>query len=91
MKLELPKNVFLGFAINVYNDMEFAEEIEYSNSYTNYENAKSDYEIEKNKANGNYFVELIARIEIEQEDGRFETNERQLAHNFSKDVQDGEQ
>lgn len=81
MILELPKNVFLGFTMNVYKDMEFAEEIEYSNSYTDYENAKADYEIEKNKANGSYFVELIARTEIEYEDGRFETDERQLAHN----------
>lgn len=81
MKLEPPKNVFLGFTISVYKDMEFAEEIEYSNTYTDYEKAKADYEQEIKTANGNYFVELTARTEVEFEDGRFETDERQLAHN----------
>ena len=76
-----PKSVFLGFSIHVYKDMEFADEIEYSMTYTDYEQAKSEYEKEKNKANGFYFVELITRTEVEFEDGKFETDERQLAHN----------
>lgn len=81
MILEPPKSVFLGFSVHVYKDMEFAEEIEYSMSYADYEQAKSGYEKEKENANGKYFVELTARTEVEFEDGRFKTDERQLAHN----------
>ncbi len=81
MILEPPKNVLVGFIVNIYKDMELADELEYSSYYIDYKNAKADYEIEKNKSNGNYFVELIAQTEIEYEDDRFETDERQLAHN----------
>ena len=81
MILEPPKNVLVGFIVNIYKDMELADELEYSNYHIDYENAKADYEAEKNKANGNYFVELIAETEIEYEDNKFETEERQLAHN----------
>lgn len=81
MILEPPKSVFLRFIIYVYKDMELADEIEYCTSCTDYEQAKGEYKKEKENANGKYFVELIARTEIEFEDRRFETNERQLAHN----------
>ena len=83
MILNPPKNVITTYVINYYKDMEMADEIEYSSSFDDYGKALKEYTEGVQKANKEYFVELMLEIEVEYKD-KAETHEIQLAHNASE-------
>lgn len=76
-----PKEVEVNFVINYYKDMDYADEIEFSNSYSTYAEALEDYEEAIKEANNKYFVELTLETEI---DGEWE--QVSLAHNYYKEI-----
>ena len=78
--LEAPKNVEVTYTVNTYKDMELANELEYSNSFSTYESALEFYNEETKRANGNYFVEIIMETEVEYKN-KTEVHDIQLAHN----------
>ena len=87
MTLQAPENVTTTFVINYYKDMEMADEIEFSNSYSNYKKALKDYEEEVQKANKEYFIELVLEIETKyKEETQYESIT--LAHNEPKKTYD---
>ena len=74
--LKAPNTDEIQFVVNIYKDMEIADEIEFSNAFDHYEDALEYYNEEIKKSNGDYFVELMLEIDTE---GRRE--DLQLAHN----------
>lgn len=63
-----PNRVELTYVIEIFKDMEYAEEIEYSYSYDNYEEAKEAYNQETEKAKGEYFIRLNLEITKDEVD-----------------------
>ena len=74
--LKAPNTDELQFIVNIYKDMEMADEIEFSNAFDSYSEALSFYQGQVEKAKGEYFVELM--LDIDTDDRR---EELQLAHN----------
>ena len=62
---EAPKKDEVNFVVTIYKDMEFADEIETSNSFNNYSDALDFYNKEIKKADNNYYVSLSLEIEEE--------------------------
>lgn len=76
-----PKEVEVNFVINYYKDMDYADEIEFSNSYNTYKEALKDYEEAVKEADNKYFVELTLETEI---DGEWE--QTSLANNYYEEL-----
>ena len=83
--LKAPNTDELQFVVNIYKDMEYADEIEFSNAFDCYKEALKFYNEQVIKSNGEYFVELI--LDVDTEDRR---EELQLAHNETEESEDYE-
>lgn len=66
----IPINITPIFTVNIYKDMEIADEIEYSNTFNSntfktYKSALKFFNKERKTAKGNYFIELVFCLEVE--------------------------
>ena len=48
----------IDFVVETYKDMDYADDIEYSNSFKNYKNSLDFYNEQVKKSNGEFYVEL---------------------------------
>ena len=48
----------IDFVVETYKDMDFTDEIEYSNSFKSYKNSLDFYNEQVKKSNGEFYVEL---------------------------------
>ena len=48
----------IDFVVDIYKDMDYADEIEYSNSFKNYKDSLDFYNEQVKESNGEFYVEL---------------------------------
>ena len=61
----IPINITPIFIVNTYKDMEYADEIEYSNTFKTYKSALKFFNKERKTAKGKYFIKLVFYLEVE--------------------------
>lgn len=81
--LEAPKNVEVDFIVNIYKDMEMADEIETSDGFGTYKEALEFYKEQRQELNDKVFIELVMRTETTIDDTQEETEENTLADNYN--------
>lgn len=77
-----PESVTTYYVVQIYKDMEIADEVATSTSFSNYEQALRFYNLTIKEAKKEFFVTLELEIEIIDRKTRYET--LRLADNYSE-------